>query len=129
MSINKFCLCAAGVMTIATMGVTLAPAEAQGGLTVVGQRQNVPVAKVRYGDLDLASAAGERRLWSRIALAIDSVCPAFDRHSLDDAEAIRACRTTAKASADPQAAAAISRDRSGGSGLVAASAVITITPG
>ena len=57
---------------------------------------------VRYADLDLTTTVGAARLERRIAYAAKIVCGPADMRALDQAMQVRACRTGAIASAEPQ---------------------------
>ena len=74
---------------------------------------DVLVEYVRYGDLNLASAAGQARLESRIASAIDNVCPAGFALDLNAAAQSNACKVSALADARSQMDEAIAQARSG----------------
>lgn len=74
---------------------------------------DVLVQIVRYGDLNLASAAGQARLESRVLSAVDNVCPAGFAIDLNAAAQSSACKISALADARSQMAAAIAQARSG----------------
>ena len=74
---------------------------------------DVLVEYVRYGDLNLASAAGQARLESRIASAIDNVCPAGFALDLNAAAQSQSCKASALADARGQMDEVIARARSG----------------
>ena len=59
----------------------------------------VPSVVVRYGDLNLASEAGARKLYQRLTVAAQEVCPAQDAHSLALLSYNRTCRANAIARA------------------------------
>lgn len=59
----------------------------------------VPTVTVRYGDLNLASEAGARKLYQRLSVAAQEVCPAQDAHSLALLSYNRTCRANAIARA------------------------------
>jgi UrcA family protein len=62
-------------------------------------------ASVRYGDLDLASAAGAKELNTRLLGTIDAVCERPDMRSLWAVSAWEACKDRAMSSALEQLAA------------------------
>jgi UrcA family protein len=74
---------------------------------------DVLVQYVRYGDLNLASAAGQARLDTRVRNAVDSVCPAGFVMDLDAASQTRACKVAAYEDARTQMDAAIAQANSG----------------
>ena len=59
----------------------------------------VPTITVRYGDRDLATDAGARKLYGRIRTAAAAVCPQPDIRDLAAAAASTACRREAIARA------------------------------
>jgi UrcA family protein len=74
---------------------------------------DVLVQYVRYGDLNLASAAGRARLESRVLSAIDNVCPAGFALDLNAAAQSNGCKVAALTDARSQMDSAIARARSG----------------
>jgi len=62
-------------------------------------------ASVRYGDLDLASAAGAKALNARLLATIDTVCERPDVRSIWAMPAWEACKDRAMSSALEQLAA------------------------
>jgi UrcA family protein len=59
------------------------------------RHDELPTAAVYYGDLDLATPAGNRALYERMSLAAKRVCPAADNRDLARVAAVRACREAA----------------------------------
>jgi UrcA family protein len=100
---NAFLALAATVAAFATTGVGVSPAFAR----------SADVVTVGYGDLNLASAAGQRALDSRIEAAVNVVCEAGDSAELRTHALERACRNEAFAAAQPQRDAAIGGQRRG----------------
>ena len=74
---------------------------------------DVLIQVVRYGDLNLASAAGQARLESRVLAAVHSVCPAGFALDLNAAAQSNACKVSALADARSQMDEAIAQARSG----------------
>lgn len=101
----------------------VAAAAAGAGAPVVDMDATAS-AVVRYDDLNLASAGGERRLQRRIAGAAQQVCGEADGRDLKAMDAVRQCRSTVQASAKPRVTTALAearnRDAAGASGTVAA---------
>lgn len=103
----------------------VAPALAQ-QVPVVTARQadaDVRVAKARYDDLDLRSAAGRSRLDGRVRAAVRQVCSAqIGFEPVEAQEQHRRCRADAFAQARPQVeeavAAAARGERFAGGGFV-----------
>lgn len=58
-------------------------------------------ARVSYADLNLVSPVGQQKLQHRIGFAAKSVCYTDDNVDLQMAPAVRACRDTAVANAQP----------------------------
>lgn len=71
------------------------------------QAEETNSVRVSYGDLDLASIVGRQKLQHRIASAAKSVCDTADVRDLAMADAIRECRATAIADAQPAYQAAV----------------------
>ena len=78
-----------------------APALAENGTS---PRENAPTRSVAFGDLDLGSAAGVRRLSRRIALATEAVCGSYAGASDAENHAISECRRDLRASLEAQLA-------------------------
>jgi UrcA family protein len=74
---------------------------------------DVLVQVVRYGDLNLASAAGQARLEDRVRGAVDDVCPAGFALDLNAAAQSNACKVAAYDDARGQMDSAIAQARSG----------------
>lgn len=74
---------------------------------------DVLVRVVRYGDLNLASAAGQARLERRVQTAVDAVCPAGFVLDLGAAAHANACKVAAYEDARSQMDEVIARARSG----------------
>ena len=73
----------------------------------VSQAQETRSERVTYADLDLASGAGQARLQDRIAFAAKSVCDAGSYTDVVMMPLVRACRSSAIASAQPAFSAAV----------------------
>ena len=119
--------CAACVSTFFLVGMTVAPAFAAERVTVTAERVplQAPTKIVRYGDLNLASAAGEKARVRRVGGAVREVCQPYG-NSFEDHLIIRSCKSYAWQGARPQIASAIQRARFNGSSLAAASLTISI---
>ena len=61
-------------------------------------------ATVRYGDLDIASPAGDKVLAERLEAGIDAVCARPDNRDLKSAAAWQACKDAAMTDAARQLA-------------------------
>lgn len=92
----------AAMACLLVAGFTGSSANAQVGeiigkkpIEVTADPAEVPTARVLFGDLDLASAAGRDRLRWRIRSAVRQVCPQHGRAPLAEVLAARACRTAA----------------------------------
>jgi UrcA family protein len=107
------CLGAAGfVGTLLIVAIT-APAHAQPQqpVTVIARQAQPVTASVPYGDLALATSAGQRVLNHRISAALSKLCPNLDIDGFvyDSQD----CRDHALAGALPQVRQAIDLARSG----------------
>lgn len=92
--------------------LAIAPALAQPGHVVTAPHApaGARTAKVRYDDLNLASAAGRMRLDGRIRGAVHRVCPTrIGTEPIGRVQEIRLCRETAFETARPQVERAIAR--------------------
>jgi UrcA family protein len=79
------------------------PALSQSPVEVEGRRIDPANQRiVRYADLNLATAHGERTLMSRIRFAVRDLCVEGINYSPIDAADLRICRSVAWASARPQ---------------------------
>ena len=85
--------------TAATLFVAAAPA--------IAQERDVRTADVRYDDLDLASAGGQKALQARIKRAARQVCARSGDIGLRDFQAYQSCRDAALEAAMPQVAALV----------------------
>lgn len=65
------------------------------GQAVAADQDTVPTARVRYGDLNLATDAGARALYQRIQAAARTVCPIVDLRDLARLVEAQACRREA----------------------------------
>jgi len=64
------------------------------GLTAVSaaaDSTDAPQIVVKYGDLNVSSAQGAAALYRRIRTAAESVCPHFERSSLESKTRMNAC--------------------------------------
>lgn len=103
------------------VGASVAPAAAEPVL-VTGQRAVAPEALtkvVKFGDLNIATEAGEKRLLRRVRYAVDTVCPSFEV-SLIPTNEERSCRDFAWSGARTQIASALAGARSGEMNALAA---------
>ena len=131
---NALSLCAAAALTALSVAV-VTPAQARPAQVVVtAQRVELPIRRVSYRDLNLASAAGQATLQSRVGFAVKQVCGEPAQHAektLASFTRYSACRGFAWDGARPQVAAAIDRARGlalNGNGAVAVgSLAITIS--
>jgi UrcA family protein len=78
--------------------------------SIDGNRETVQMA-VEYGDLNLATAGGQRRLDRRIESAARTICGSYDRLDLHARTAFDECRAGVLASAKPQVEIAIAKAR------------------
>ncbi|HVM39112.1 MAG TPA: UrcA family protein [Sphingomicrobium sp.] len=118
----------AGGLTIALLVGISAAATAQ-EITVTNDRfsEQVPSERVFFGDLNLASVAGENTLNSRVRGAVRRVCQA---HS-GDALPHMACRSFAWRGAKPQIERALTRARdiaARGTSAIPPVAILIATP-
>ncbi|MES1189630.1 MAG: UrcA family protein [Steroidobacter sp.] len=89
--IVKRVVCAGAVMAVgllSTLAVDAAP-----------RADDVPSVTVKYGDLNLATSAGAQRLYRRIVIAAERVCPTEGTRDLNRLAHVRACRADAIARA------------------------------
>jgi UrcA family protein len=93
------------ISKLTTFRRSLALASAFAALTVAttsfaaSQSDDPPSTAVRYGDLDLSTAAGANALYHRIANAAQLVCPNPYSRDLKTAAASRRCQADAIAQA------------------------------
>jgi UrcA family protein len=78
---------------------TLGVAQAATPNDSVSLDDAVPSAVVNYGDLNLATEAGARTLYQRLAVAAKQVCPIEEARSLGEVAQSHACRAEAIARA------------------------------
>jgi UrcA family protein len=103
-------LLASVALAVGGLAATSSPAVGQGQrLEVVAEQPN-PTRSVRYSDLNLASAEGEKILNRRVASAVSRVCLEAIGHNLD-LQSNQACRFSAWAGAKPQITRAVERAR------------------
>ena len=83
-------------------------------VVVTGERADpeLPVRVVHFGDLNITTRAGEKRLLNRVSYAVKDVC-GFYETSLTVTTAERACSRYAWNGARPQIANALARARNG----------------
>ena len=93
----------------------------------VSQAQDTRSERVTYGDLDLASSAGQGRLQARIAFAARSVCDAGSYTDIGMMPLVLACRSDAIAGAQPAFKAAIGAAEHRGTVTVLDSASLIVT--
>jgi len=78
--------------------------------SIDGNRETVQMA-VEYGDLNLATASGQRRLNYRIEAAAQAICGSAEHLDLRALTANEECRAGVRASAKPQVEIAIAKAR------------------
>jgi UrcA family protein len=104
------CWGAAGFIGSALLIVAASPAHGQPPVEVVAQK-DVPTRIVPFGDLSLATKAGQRILFRRVGYAVREVCPDEDlAGAYYDSEH---CKKFAWQGARPQISRAIDRAMSG----------------
>jgi len=111
------------VLAIALLSASLSPAsadEVENSYAVVvysGFNTLVRTQVVTYGDLNIATEAGETAFRARVAGAIDKVCggPSIFLRDLTENEDLRACHTRSMADAMPQVQTVIESARHVGS--------------
>ena len=84
-----------GCSLVGTLGV----AQAATASDSVALSDEVPTAVVNYADLNLATEAGARTLYQRLAAAAQEVCPIQDARSLAQVAHSHSCRAEAVARA------------------------------
>ena len=101
---------------------------AAGALTMAGAAtaESLPQAKVFHGDLNLATASGQKTLAGRIEQAGEKICGSESVVDLDRRMMISECRAAVRDSAKPQVREAIIAAGGGSSmrGLAAQSVII-----
>lgn len=107
----------------ASLGMTLAIAAAPASAAAEVQFAR----EVRYGDLNLATAAGVAQLRRRIAKAARKACGRADGRDLTASQAAAACRRAAISAAAPKVELAAANARSGRK-LAAGAAIGVGTP-
>lgn len=103
------------------VGASVAPAAAEPVL-VTGQRviaPEGPTQVVQFGDLNIATQLGEKRLLRRVSHAVDAVCPSFELSRIMTSEE-RSCRDFAWSGARSQIATALASARNGEMNALAA---------
>ncbi|NTZ42886.1 UrcA family protein [Altererythrobacter sp. SALINAS58] len=102
------CAVAAVTITSAAMGLILTPAAfAKAPIEVTAKKLPERIKMVSYADLNLATAAGERTLETRVRGAVRYVCD--DRKIGHAWGEYQACRTFAWRGAEPQMQLAVRR--------------------
>lgn len=97
------------ILTGTTLVAPLQPATAQNlPVFVYGESEFTRVEHVRFGDLDLASRAGARKLESRVAGAVKRVCLFEPEIRLQPGD-YHACAADSWAKARPQIDSAVAR--------------------
>ena len=76
-------------------------------------QEATPDVRVTHGDLNLASRQGIAQLDHRLDQAIDRVCSALSRDTLNRRAAIDTCRQAKRRDVQPQRAQALAASRSG----------------
>lgn len=95
-------------------------------VVVTGERADPQLQSrvIRFGDLNISTEAGEKRLLHRVGYAVKDIC-GFYETALTVTTAERACQEQAWSGARPQIADAVTRARSGQ--LAALSSTIRVT--
>lgn len=78
---------------------SLGVAQATTPANTVTITNEVPTVVVRYGDLNLATESGARKLYHRLSVAAQAVCPVEDARQLAALDSNRTCRANAIARA------------------------------
>lgn len=115
--------CSACASAFLLLGMTVAPAFAAEPVVVTAQRPTDEITRiVKFGDLNIATAQGEKTLLRRVSGAVHQVCddPGFDYYQED-----RACRKFAWSGTRPQIASALQRAKLN-NGLASAAMTISI---
>ena len=98
----------AAALAVTTGGiVALAAPASAADQVVVRAEADVRTAHVRYADLDIANAAGQKLLNRRVGQAVHSVCDGTASYATFQSEGF--CKTAAWGRARPQIARAIER--------------------
>ena len=97
----------AAALAVTTGGIVALAAPASAADQVVVRAEAVPTAHVRYADLDIANAAGQKLLNRRVGQAVHSVCDGAASYATFQSEGF--CKTAAWGRAKPQIVAAIER--------------------
>ena len=120
------------IITGSSFAFIVPPAYGKPTPVIVSADPNLAIRHIRFGDLNLASASGERTLHHRVVKAVGSLCDQVTG-GIDGAYLVDSpdgkCRTSAWRQATPQIARATQSARemaSTGLSPVAAAAVITI---
>lgn len=114
------------LLAAAALAAALAtPVSAQTKLVVTASRAELPVVRVGYADLNLASATGQANLNLRVKKAVNMVCESHKGRSAKETASFNNCRTFASEGARPQVEAAIA-NAAGGTNIAMASPAIRI---
>jgi UrcA family protein len=108
------------------LAFTNAPAvaqDAEDGTVVSGETQDLRTIYVQYGDLNLSSSAGVKRLESRVRSAARTICVSSGFRPLQIVMSEQKCFEQAMDGAEPQIADAVRRN---GTNLAGRSVVITM---
>jgi UrcA family protein len=129
METNNWKILAAGIATMAVLFGSAGLALAQGTTVLAPRADDALTERVSYADLNLASAAGRKRLEFRVDHAVGKVCPS----GTDIREALegRSCAKAAWAGARPQMERAFARAielASTGTTTIAPVAIAIIAP-
>lgn len=126
-------LCAAVAMTAVSL-LAVTPVHAQTTVVTAQRSSDLPTKRVSYRDLNLAAAADQKLLETRVGFAVKQVCQERTQQaekSLASFTRYSACRDFAWSGARPQLAAAVDQARAlalNGNGAVAVgSLAITIS--
>ena len=117
---------ASGLIGAALVGAMAAPAHAQSSRPVtVLVHPDTLTRTVPYADLSLTTREGRRTLMRRVDVAVDDVCPEYDKATGQFYTELAECKHFAWAGAQPQIDRAFDRALSGET-LSAATAVISV---
>ncbi|MEI6484915.1 MAG: UrcA family protein [Sphingomonadales bacterium] len=95
------------MLALLLIAASAAPALANPTITVAGHNGRFPSVAVPYGDLNLASATGQRRLDARLWQAAGEVCTMTHMRDLSESRLADRCRRAALATVRPARDAAL----------------------
>lgn len=104
-----------------------AAALSVGAPALAGPAHESVATQVEFGDLDLTSASGERRLKSRVRMAATRVCGNPGSHGLQAMRRFEDCRSAAIAAANQDVTRVVAAARNGGPALAGGGSSITVS--